>query len=186
MNLGGSAGKAAGRGGSPLERGVRPQCCRARAAGARQACPQAAPSGHSGPFSNGMKHGRPRRRRPRSARPARTLLPGARASLRRATVGELPAVGWAAHGDRASRCVGVGRQREVFGSAGDAPVTASPRAQRAEQRRSNKGRKTTGAPNLRPNVRAKLPAEAGVVSPVRDNSTAGADRAYNACRSGSA
>ena len=36
------------------------------------------------------------------------------------------------------------------------------------------------------NVRAKLPAEAGVVSPVRENSTAGADRAYNACRSGSA
>jgi hypothetical protein len=36
------------------------------------------------------------------------------------------------------------------------------------------------------NVRAKLPAEAGAVSPVRDNSTAGADRAYSACRSGSA
>jgi hypothetical protein len=31
-----------------------------------------------------------------------------------------------------------------------------------------------------------LPAEAGFVSPVRDNSTAGADRAYKACRSGSA
>jgi hypothetical protein len=39
---------------------------------------------------------------------------------------------------------------------------------------------------LRPNVRAKLPAEAGLVSPVRDDSTTGADRAYKACRSGSA
>jgi hypothetical protein len=38
----------------------------------------------------------------------------------------------------------------------------------------------------RPNVRAKLPAEAGFVSPVRDDSTTGADRAYKACRSGSA
>jgi hypothetical protein len=37
-----------------------------------------------------------------------------------------------------------------------------------------------------PNVRAKLPAEAGFVSPVRDDSTTGADRAYKACRSGSA
>lgn len=39
---------------------------------------------------------------------------------------------------------------------------------------------------LMPNVRAKLPAEAGFVSPVRDDSTTGADRAYKACRSGSA
>jgi hypothetical protein len=39
---------------------------------------------------------------------------------------------------------------------------------------------------VRPNVRAKLPAEAGFVSPVRDDSTTGADRAYKACRSGSA
>ena len=39
---------------------------------------------------------------------------------------------------------------------------------------------------LRPNVRAKLPVEAGFVSPVRDDSTLGADRAYKACRSGSA
>ena len=37
-----------------------------------------------------------------------------------------------------------------------------------------------------PNVRAKLPAEAGFVSPVRDDSTTDADRAYKACRSGSA
>jgi hypothetical protein len=37
-----------------------------------------------------------------------------------------------------------------------------------------------------PNVRAKLPAEAGFVSPVRDDSTTGANRAYKACRSGSA
>jgi len=36
------------------------------------------------------------------------------------------------------------------------------------------------------NVRAELPAEAGFVSPVRDDSKTGADRAYNACRSGSA
>jgi hypothetical protein len=39
---------------------------------------------------------------------------------------------------------------------------------------------------LTPNVRAKLPAEAGFVSPVRDDSTIRADRAYKACRSGSA
>jgi len=37
-----------------------------------------------------------------------------------------------------------------------------------------------------PNVRAKLPAEAGVVSPVRENVQGTSDRAYNACRSGSA
>jgi hypothetical protein len=40
--------------------------------------------------------------------------------------------------------------------------------------------------HMMPNVRAKLPAEAGFVSPVRDDSTTGADRAYKACRSGSA
>jgi hypothetical protein len=44
----------------------------------------------------------------------------------------------------------------------------------------------TQALPVRPNVRAKLPAEAGFVSPVRDDSTTGADRAYKACRSGSA
>ena len=38
---------------------------------------------------------------------------------------------------------------------------------------------------LPPNVRGNLPAEAGLVSPVRDDSTGGADRAYKACRSGS-
>jgi hypothetical protein len=37
-----------------------------------------------------------------------------------------------------------------------------------------------------PNVRAKLPAEAGFVSPVRENVQSTADRAYKACRSGSA
>jgi hypothetical protein len=42
------------------------------------------------------------------------------------------------------------------------------------------------ASNVMPNVRAKLPAEAGFVSPVRDDGTTGADRAYKACRRGSA
>jgi hypothetical protein len=37
-----------------------------------------------------------------------------------------------------------------------------------------------------PNVRAKLPAEAGVVSLVRDDAPCAADQAYSACRSGSA
>ncbi len=37
-----------------------------------------------------------------------------------------------------------------------------------------------------PNVRAKPTAEAGAVSPSRDDSTNGAARAYSACRSGSA
>jgi hypothetical protein len=37
---------------------------------------------------------------------------------------------------------------------------------------------------VRENVRAKLPAEAGFVSPVRDDSTTGADWAYKARRSG--
>jgi hypothetical protein len=37
-----------------------------------------------------------------------------------------------------------------------------------------------------PNVRAKPTAEAGAVSPDRDDSTNGAVRAYSACRSGSA
>jgi len=39
---------------------------------------------------------------------------------------------------------------------------------------------------VRPNVRAKLPAEAGAVSLVRDNAPCAADQAYSACRSGSA
>ena len=43
----------------------------------------------------------------------------------------------------------------------------------------------TGVLDLGPNVRGNLPAEAGLVSPVRDDSTGGADRAYKACRSGS-
>ena len=37
-----------------------------------------------------------------------------------------------------------------------------------------------------PNVRAKLPAEAGAVSLVRDDAPCAADQAYSACRSGSA
>ena len=46
-----------------------------------------------------------------------------------------------------------------------------------------------GAPTaflVRPNVRAKLPAEAGAVSLVRDDAPSAADQAYSACRSGSA
>jgi len=39
---------------------------------------------------------------------------------------------------------------------------------------------------VRPNVRAKLPAEAGAVSLVRDDAPCAADQAYSACRSGSA
>jgi hypothetical protein len=39
---------------------------------------------------------------------------------------------------------------------------------------------------VRPNVRAKLPAEAGAVSLVRDDAPIAADQAYSACRSGSA
>ncbi len=40
--------------------------------------------------------------------------------------------------------------------------------------------------HVRPNVRAKLPAEAGAVSLVRDDAPCAADQAYSACRSGSA
>ena len=40
--------------------------------------------------------------------------------------------------------------------------------------------------DARPNVRAKLPAEAGAVSLVRDDAPCAADQAYSACRSGSA
>jgi hypothetical protein len=39
---------------------------------------------------------------------------------------------------------------------------------------------------LTANVRAKLPAEAGAVSLVRDDAPCAADQAYSACRSGSA
>jgi hypothetical protein len=39
---------------------------------------------------------------------------------------------------------------------------------------------------VRPNVGAKLPAEAGAVSLVRDDAPSAADQAYSACRSGSA
>ena len=38
----------------------------------------------------------------------------------------------------------------------------------------------------KPNVRAKLPTEAGAVSLVRDDAPSAADQAYCACRSGSA
>ena len=38
----------------------------------------------------------------------------------------------------------------------------------------------------RPNVGAKLPAEAGAVSLVRDDAPSAADQAYSACRRGSA
>jgi hypothetical protein len=44
----------------------------------------------------------------------------------------------------------------------------------------------TEARLLRPNVRAKLPAEAGAVSLVRDDAPCAANQAYSACRSGSA
>ena len=40
--------------------------------------------------------------------------------------------------------------------------------------------------DLGPNVRAKLPAEAGAVRLVRDDAPSAADQAYSACRSGSA
>jgi hypothetical protein len=39
---------------------------------------------------------------------------------------------------------------------------------------------------LRPNVRAKVPAEAGGVRLVRDDARCAADQPYAACRSGSA
>ena len=39
---------------------------------------------------------------------------------------------------------------------------------------------------VKPNVRAKLPAEAGAVSLVRDDAPCAADQAYSVCRSGSA
>jgi hypothetical protein len=42
-----------------------------------------------------------------------------------------------------------------------------------------------GGSRLGPTFELTPTAKAGVVSPVRDDATAGADRAYNACRSGS-
>jgi hypothetical protein len=51
------------------------------------------------------------------------------------------------------------------------------------------GADSAGAPRtsfVLPNVRAKLPAEAGAVSLVRDDAPSAADQAYSACRSGSA
>ena len=42
------------------------------------------------------------------------------------------------------------------------------------------------ATNLRSNVRAKLPGEAGGVRPARDDAPCAADQPYAACRSGSA
>ncbi len=44
----------------------------------------------------------------------------------------------------------------------------------------------TGVSDVRPNVRAKLPAAACGVSPVRNDAPCAAYRAYSACRSGSA
>ena len=46
--------------------------------------------------------------------------------------------------------------------------------------------RTSASAHVRPNVRAKLPAEAGFVSPVCDDAPCATDRAYKACRSGSA
>jgi hypothetical protein len=51
------------------------------------------------------------------------------------------------------------------------------------------GADPVGAPRtsfVLPNVRAKLPAEVGAVSLVRDDAPRAADQAYSACRSGSA
>ena len=50
----------------------------------------------------------------------------------------------------------------------------------------NKAQAMARAVLVLPNVRAKLPAEAGAVSLVRDDAPCAADQAYSACRSGSA
>ena len=55
-----------------------------------------------------------------------------------------------------------------------------------ELHRRSLARGGTGLLALTPNVRAKLPAEAGAVSLVRDDAPSAADQAYSACRSGSA
>jgi hypothetical protein len=47
-------------------------------------------------------------------------------------------------------------------------------------------RRAQAASPVMPNVRAKLPAEAGAVSPGCDDAPCAADQAYSACRSGSA
>jgi hypothetical protein len=85
------------------------------------------------------------------------------------TAGELPTNGRASRGGVASRSVGQRGRREAFGSAGDQPVTASPRAHRAEQRGSNKPWSTSDAANLRPNVRAEATHEVGRPWAAQDN-----------------
>jgi hypothetical protein len=58
-------------------------------------------------------------------------------------------------------------------------------SQMSHQLRLHEGRRVEDSIE-QPNVRAKLSAEAGAVSPVRDDAPCAADRAYSACRSGSA
>jgi hypothetical protein len=79
-------------------------------------------------------------------------------------------------------CVGAGSRhaagQKSFLSARVWPATEAVSAKQADA--SNRGI------GMLANVRAKLPAEAGAVSLVRDDAPCAADQAYSACRSGSA
>jgi hypothetical protein len=85
-------------------------------------------------------------------------------------------------------CLGVRKELvvEVKGSLHACIIQISvPNAQAPAGCRGCSGVESAKALVLMPNVRAKPTAEAGAVSPNRDDSTNSAARAYSACRSGS-
>jgi hypothetical protein len=80
----------------------------------------------------------------------------------------------------------VERGQSLYGSAGQRSRDACPECVSARPMATRTVLERYGTRQLMPNVRAKLPAEAGAVSLVRDDAPSAADQAYSACRSGSA
>jgi len=83
---------------------------------------------------------------------------------------------------RKKRLTLVTREHAKGFAGGSSDATASCKSEMEPERTEA----CMGVSDVRPNVRAKLPAEAGAVSLVRDDAPCAADQAYSACRSGSA
>ena len=76
--------------------------------------------------------------------------------------------------------------QSLYSSAGQRSRCACPERVSARPMATRTVLERYGTRQLMPNVRAKLPEEAGGVSLVRDDAPCAADQAYSACRSGSA
>jgi hypothetical protein len=88
---------------------------------------------------------------------------------------------------RSKRKLGLSMVNEVRARLGVAPYVPVQRVENtADLERARRLLERHGWRVEPPNVRAKLPAEAGAVSLVRDDAPCAADQAYSACRSGSA